>query len=190
MKIFFRVFLWGVLLSLTTACGSVSVLQEKTMCGSVEVAGTMDFITQTCAALSLLEQRDVEASNKVQIYIGKIEQGEHSGMWVLETPPRYEVGDATAFSSLTWYASTIVHDATHAELYTEYHLAHPGESVPESVYSGVDVERFCNAYQLEVLKRLGAPQNEIDYLTALDGTHCDLDHDDDCDYADYQLRDW
>ena len=111
-------------------------------------------------------------------------------MWAWEVPPRYEVGDKTAFYSVTWYASTIAHDATHSELYANYQAAHPGESVPETVYSGVEIERFCNGYQLEVLKRIGAPQNEIDYMATQDGTHCDVDHDGDCDWDDYQKRDW
>ncbi len=158
--------------------------------GDIEIVGTHEFITQTRAALALLEQKDGGAFRKIQTYIGIIEQGEHSGMWVWEQPPRYEVGDATAFYSLTWYASTIAHDATHSELYHQYALAHPGESVPAEVYASVEVERFCNAYQLEVLKRIDAPQDEIDYMSTLDGTHCDVDKDGDCDWADYQNRDW
>lgn len=192
MRKFFHVFIWVATLALSAACGgkSAPALQDNATCAEIQVVGSMDFITQTCSALALLEQKDNAAFHKVQTYVGIIEQGEHSGMWSWETPPRYEVGDATAFSSLTWYASTIAHDATHAELYIEYQLAHPGESVPEDVYSSVDIERFCNAYQREVLARLGAPQNEIDYVAALDGTHCDVDQDGDCDMTDYQQRNW
>jgi len=156
----------------------------------IEIRGDADFITQTVAALTLLEQKTPDAFQKIQSYVGIIEQGEHSGMWAWEVPPRYEVGDATAFFSVTWYASTIAHDATHSELYTQYELAHPGEPVPDNAYGGVEIERFCIGYQLEVAKRIGAPQSEIDYLSTLDGTHCDLDNDGDCDWDDYQKRDW
>jgi hypothetical protein len=163
---------------------------DPTTYGNISIAGTPEFISQTRAALALLEQKDGEAFQKIQTYIGIIWQGEHSGMWVWEVPPRYEVGDATAFYSVTWYASTIAHDATHSELYQQYALAHPGEVVPEQVYASVEVEQFCNGYQLEVLKRIGAPQSEIDYMSTLDGTHCDVDEDGDCDWVDYQNRDW
>jgi hypothetical protein len=189
----FHVCLWIVALALSAVgcAGPFSpALRNNVECSDIVIKGSLDFVTQTCSALALLEQRDVEAIHKVQTYVGIIEQGEHSGMWVWEIPPRYEVGDATAFSSLTWYASTIAHDATHSELYTQYQLAHPGELVPEDIYSSVDVERFCNAYQRQVLMRIGAPQSEIDYMATLDGTHCDLDHDGDCDLSDYQNRDW
>jgi hypothetical protein len=158
--------------------------------GRIEIRGEADFIIQTIAALTLLEQKAPDAFEKTQTYVGIIEQGDHSGMWAWEIPPRYEVGDVTAFFSVTWYASTIAHDATHSELYAQYQAAHPGEPVPEDAYGGVEVERFCIGYQLEVSKRIGAPQSEIDYLSSLDGTHCDLDNDGDCDWDDYENRDW
>jgi hypothetical protein len=163
---------------------------DPAMYGKIEIIGSEEFIAQTRAALALLDEKAPDAFWKIQTYIGIIEQGEHSGMWAWEDPPRYEVGRATAFYSLTWYASTIAHDATHSELYHQYKIAHPGEPVPEDVFGSVGVERFCNGYQLDVLIRIGAPQNEIDYMYTLDGKHCDLDHDGDCDWGDYQNRDW
>jgi len=158
--------------------------------GGIEIRGSAEFAAQTRAALTLLEEKAPEAFAKIQKYIGMIEQGEHSGIWAWEQPPRYEVGDATAFFSVTWYASTIAHDATHSELYTQYRAAHPGEPVPEGAYGGVEVERFCINYQTKVAKKIAAPQSELDYLASLDGTHCDLDNDGDCDWEDYQNRDW
>ena len=158
--------------------------------GVVRIEGSPEFITQTRAALSLLESNAPDAYQKTQTYVGLIQQGQHSGMWAWEDPPRYEVGDTTAFYSVTWYASTIAHDATHSELYHQYLYLHPGESVPDDAWGGVEIERFCNGYQLDVLKRIGAPQNEIDYMSTLDGTHCDVDKDGDCDWDDYNKRDW
>jgi hypothetical protein len=156
----------------------------------IEIRGNAEFVKQTRAALILLDQKAPAAFEKIQTYIGMIEQGEHSGMWAWENPPRYEVGNATAFFSVTWYASTIAHDATHSELYAQYQAAHPNQPVPEVAYGGVEIERFCIGYQLDVSKQIGAPQSEIDYLSTLDGTHCDLDHDGDCDWDDYQNRNW
>lgn len=176
--------------TLTSQAVSPVPSKSSSKYGGIVIRGNADFITQTVAALTLLEQKAPDAFQKIQTYVGIIEQGEHSGMWAWEVPPRYEVGDATAFFSVTWYASTIAHDATHSELYTQYELAHPGEPVPDNAYGGVEIERFCIGYQLEVAKRIGAPQSEIDYLASLDGTHCDLDNDGDCDWDDYQKRDW
>ena len=158
--------------------------------GGIKIKGNSEFVAQTRAALTLLEQKDPKAFQKIKTYVGIIEQGKHSGMWAWEQPPRYEVNDVTAFYSVSWYASTIAHDATHSELYAQYQAAHPGQPVPEDAYGGVPIERFCIGYQLEVAKRIGAPQSEIDYLSTLDGTHCDVDHDGDCDWNDYQNRNW
>jgi hypothetical protein len=199
MKSRFSILVWFVLAAcvgtVTPATSTPQILlpmppSPPSSYGGIEVRGGAEFITQTVAALTLLEQKAPDAFQKIQTYVGIIEQGEHSGMWAWETPPRYEVGDATAFYSVSWYASTIAHDATHSELFTQYQIAHPGEPVPQEAYGGVEIERFCIGYQLEVAKRIGAPQSEIDYLSSLDGTHCDLDKDGDCDWDDYQNRDW
>jgi hypothetical protein len=147
--------------------------------GSILITGSPEFRQQTLQALALLEAKAPDAYLKVQTYVGIIAEGQHSGMWAWEDPPRYEVGDPTAFYSVTWYASTIAHDATHSELY------HNGQE-----WEGVEVEKFCNGYQLTVLKEIGAPQNEIDYMATLDGTHCDVDGDGDCDWNDYLNRNW
>lgn len=156
----------------------------------IRIVGNADFIDQTRLALSLLKTKAPDAYQKVLSYVAIIEQGDRSGMWAAEELPRYEVGDETAFFSVTWYASTIAHDATHSELYHRYLAEHPGESVPGDVWTGIEVERFCNAYQLDVAKRIGGPANEVDYLAGLTGTHCDVDGDGDCDWDDYVLRDW
>ncbi len=185
-----RVYVWIAILAFSAACIPSIPLHDPTIYGNIKIIGSSKFVTQTHSALALLETKAPNAFIKAQTHIGVIEQGEHSSIWAWETPPRYEVGDATAFFSVTWYASTIAHDATHSELYAQYQAAHPGVPVPEDAYGGVEVERFCNAYQIEVLKHIGAPQSEIDYMYTLDGNHCDLDSDGDCDMNDYQNRDW
>ncbi|OGT27679.1 MAG: hypothetical protein A2Z17_03850 [Gammaproteobacteria bacterium RBG_16_66_13] len=157
---------------------------------SIAIRGSGEFVQQTEAALDLLERLAPDAHRKILTYVEVIEQGEHSGMWAFENPPRYEVGDATAFASLPWYASTIAHDATHSELYYNYLLAHSGQAVPQEAWAGVESERFCNAYQVDVLTLIGGSAGEIEYLAGLSGDHCDLDGDGDCDWHDYNARDW
>jgi hypothetical protein len=157
---------------------------------AVTIRGSDEFVRRTEEALGLLESQAPEAYEKILTYVEIVEQGEHSGMWAFETPPRYEVGDATAFASLPWYASTIAHDSTHSELYYNYLRAHPGEAVPQEAWAGVESERFCNSYQLGVLALVGGSAGEIDYLAGLSGDHCDLDDDGDCDWDDYNARDW
>lgn len=157
---------------------------------TLTVRGSDAFVRQTNAALELLQTKAPEAYAKILRYVGIIEQGQHSGMWAHENPPRYEVGDATAFASLPWYASTIAHDATHSELYYNYLAEHPGEPVPQEAWAGIESERFSITYQLDVLTRVGGSEFEIEYLAGLTGDHCDLDDDGDCDFDDYNARDW
>ncbi len=168
----------------------VPTTEEPTTYGGIKIEGNQAFIDQTRAALALLESLAPDAFLKTQKYVGLIQQGQHSGMWAWEEPPRYEVGDPTAFYSVTWYASTIAHDATHSELYHQYEAAHPGEPVPDDAWGGIEIERFCIGYQLNVAQRIGAPASELEYLASLDGTHCDVDGDNDCDWDDYYQRDW
>ncbi len=160
--------------------------------GPLVIRGDAEFIDRTREALALLEELAPDAFEKICTYVGLIDQGEHSAMWAYEDPPRYEVGGGTASYSTTWYASTIAHDATHSELYHEYVAAHPSHRhrVPTDVWAGVSAERFCLSYQLEVLKAIGGPPHEIEYLAKQTGTHCDVDGDGDCDWDDYENRDW
>ena len=156
----------------------------------VTITGSEAVVRQTEAALALLESNAPDAYQKILTFVGVIGQGEHSGMWAFENPPRYEVGEATALSTLTWYASTIAHDATHSQLYYEYLRSHPGEPIPQEAWADVESERFCIAYQLDVAARIGAPAGETEYLAGLTGDHCDVDLDGDCDWDDYFARDW
>jgi hypothetical protein len=173
-----------------TATGAAPSPASPSAVAEIVIRGDPAFVEQTQNALALLAERAPDAYDKVMRFVGEIEQGDRSGMWAYEDPPRYAVSLETAFTSLTWYASTIAHDATHSELYHEYLAAHPGGDVPDDVWTGFEAERFCNAYQLDVLTRIGGPPHEVDYLAGLSGTHCDVDGDLDCDWDDYQGRDW
>ena len=95
-------------------------------------------------------------------------------MWANEEPPRYEVDDMTSFYSIKWHAGAIAHEATHSELYHQYQAKH-GLPVPADIWSSIDAEKFCIEYQIEVMKKMKAPQADIDYLNTLDGTSCGID---------------
>ena len=157
--------------------------------GSITIVGDPTFIEWTQRALSLLESETPDAYEKIETYVGIIEQSDRSGMWVYEEPPRYEVSDVTAFFSLTWYASTIAHDATHSEFYHQYQESF-GSPVPDDIWTSVSAEQFCISFQLDVLIRIGGPPSEVEYLGTQTGDHCDIDGDGDCDWDDYYGRDW
>src|SRR4051812_31443245 len=70
----------------------------------IEVVGSARFSNQVFQALLLLETKAPEAYSIITNYVGRIQQGTHSGMWAYKTPPTYEMADPTAFYSLTWCA--------------------------------------------------------------------------------------
>ena len=156
---------------------------------SPEVIGNDKFKKQVTAALKLLRKKAPKVYKMVTTYVGRIEQGKHSGMWAYKEPPTYELADPTAFYSVTWCASTIAHDAYHSKLYHDHRKKH-GRSVPKEVWTGVEAEKKCIAVQLQTMKEIGAPEHEVEHLGKQTGTHYDVDKDGDFDWEDYNKRDW
>jgi hypothetical protein len=157
--------------------------------GPVAVEGNAQFIGRVGAALSLLEQKDPAAYRLVGQRVPRIIQGEHSGMWAYRDPPTLEIGPQTAGSTTTWLAGAIAHDAMHSRLYADWREAH-NSPVPDTQWTGVEAERKCCQYQLEVLKRIGAPQREIDWCARQDGTFPDVTGDGKLGWDDYRERNW
>lgn len=157
--------------------------------GRIAVEGDRHFVNRVGAALRILEQKDPEAYDLVERHVPRITQGQHSGMWAYENPPRLELGPATANSSVTWLSGAIAHDAMHAKLYAELGGAQQ-KPVPDEAWSGVVAERTCCRYQAQVLERIGGTQAEIDWCNGGDGTHGDVNGDGKLDWDDYRKRDW
>ena len=130
-----------------------------------EIIGSAQYSNRVHQALLLLESHDANAYAIVTNNIGRITEGEHSGMWAYQNPPTYEMSDVTAFHSLTWCAATIAHDSYHSKLYHDYKSAHAGESVPDEIWIGRTAEQQCMQHQIEVMKRIGATQRELDWAT-------------------------
>jgi len=127
-----------------------------------EIVGSVGFSNRVHQAILLLKERDLEAYAIVTNSVGRIQEGERSGMWAYKTPPTYEMSDRTAFYSPTWCAATVTHDSFHSKLYHDYQKAHRGE-VPDDLWTGTAAEQQCMKHQLEVMKRIGSTQQEIDY---------------------------
>jgi hypothetical protein len=134
-----------------------------------DVAGSERFKDQVHRAIVLLQQQDLVSYEVLTNNVGRIKEGEQSGMHAYSTPPVYEMSDVTAFYSVTWCAATIAHDSFHSKLYHDYQRGHPGP-VPDSVWVGRAAEQECMKYQLEVMGRIGASEWEISYAkTQADG---------------------
>lgn len=169
------------------ACAINRPLTEHTF--KIEIVGSSEFKQQVENALTLLRQNAPEEYEIVQRYVGKIEENERSGMFVDKDPPVYQMSLKTALHSITWCAGTIAHDAYHSKLYHDYKEKH-GNPVPYDEWAGFDAEKKCIEFQLTTLRKIKAPQNEIDYCISLDGTHTDINRDGKLDWTDYELRDW
>lgn len=136
----------------------------------IKIEGDALFISNTLKALYRLCECVSSDDACMQHYVGRIKQGERSGMAAYENPPTFYVGNKTAQASVSWYASAIAHDAYHSKLYHDYKDAYGGR-VPDLVWSGYDAEMRCLEYQIGILEKIGAPKAEIDYAKSLRGTN-------------------
>ncbi len=150
---------------------------------NLSIEGSRYFINQIENALALLKERSPEDLSVVQSHVGRIREHDHSGMNMFADVPTIELARPTYAASVTWCASVLVHESWHMKLFRE-HPANP------SHWSGTPAEKACNQTQLATLRRIGAPQHEIDHLAAQDGTHWDANGDGVYDWRDYEDRDW
>lgn len=155
----------------------------------ITIIGDEMFARQTRDALTLLQNHAADAYMRMKTHMSVIKQGERSGVWLNENPAVFEVGESTWSYSTTWYAGAIAHDATHAVLYQTYANLY-GEPVPFDIWGSQEAEMECIEFQIDVMERIAAPEEEMAMLMRLDGTHCDVDHNGVCDYEDYLARNW
>jgi hypothetical protein len=151
-----------------------------------EIVGSLRFSNQVYQALLLLQAKDTNAYAVVTNYVGRIQEGERSGMWAEKSPPTFALSSTTAFYSLTWCAATIAHDSFHSKLYHE-HRKISGRKVPAEVWTGRAAERQCMAHQLLVMERIGASQRELDHARQQADGHYVKDNE---SWQDYQKRKW
>jgi len=136
----------------------------------IEVIGNARYIQQVRRSLMRLKKKDPASFKLILKYIGRIEWSERSGMAPWQSPPTFYLADLTAFPSVTWCASCILHDAHHSKLYLDY-LRRNKKTPGRRIYSGRLVELFCIRKQLISAKRIGASASEIAHLKRLDGKH-------------------
>lgn len=155
---------------------------------AIPIEGSSKYRTQVQACLKLLSTKAPDDYRFIQGYVGVIAQHDKSGMLAWEEPPRYQMSDVTAFHSLSWCAGTIAHDAYHSYLYKK-HSPKNGKP-PYDKWAGTSAEQEAIAFQIRVMKKIGASRHEIEYLESLDGTHGDTNSDGKLDSEDYKLRNW
>lgn len=155
----------------------------------IQIRGSQKFVNQIKAALGLLRKASPESYVVVRVYVGRIEESRRSCMAATEDPPTAYFNEHSAFSSLTWCAGSIAHEAYHSKLYHEYRQEH-GEPVPSNAWVGQLREQQCNVFQLQVLRDVKAPEHEIRHTQSQNGLHYDVDGDGDFTWRDSLLQDW
>lgn len=137
---------------------------------TILIVGDENCKSHTNEALKLLEEKAPIHALIVKKYIGIIEcvdQG--SGMVAQETPPRFKVGLPTLNSGSIWYAGAIVHDSCHSKLYYDAIAEHG--NVYSDGWTGKEAESKCISAQSDVLEKIGANQETLDYLKSVIDTN-------------------
>lgn len=136
-----------------------------------------EFVRKIREACVLLRDRAGARYTTLYNNVIKIRAFNRSGADVSRS--NIDIARATFNASLTWLASVLIHESYHIVQYKA-----------GRTYSGTAAEQECNAIQLEVLRLIGAPQNEITYMLSQTGNHFDLNGDGVYDRRDYELRNY
>ena len=145
----------------------------------IVIIGDDKFIEKTKTALSLIEKKAPSYYTVVTNCLSFIRRGNRSGIFPSASPPTVIFGLKTSRSSLTWYASAIVHEAYHRKLYTDY-LKTFGAPVPANIYSEREGENSCLSAQEDFLKTINASEKKIKHLQKMRNV----------DYSSSEERDW
>jgi hypothetical protein len=154
-----------------------------------KVTGSAQLRAQVEAALEVLKNKTPEVYALIQEHVAIIAEGKTSGMWAYRNPPTFEITSTSAAYSITWCAGIIAHDAYHSKLYHDY-LRSKGPPVPDEIWTGAEAEKLCIQFQLSVLRKIGAPDHEIEYCRTLNGEHFDVNKSGKNDWDNYFKRNW
>lgn len=120
----------------------------------IKILGSKKFTNQTIKALELIEKESKLDFNKITKYLKSIKQSNISGIDLKKS--QYNVSNKTAFKSIEWYASTIIHDTHHYYLYKIKRLLWIPKNYEEH-------ERLCMKEQIRFLKKINAHNSMIKY---------------------------
>jgi len=168
---------------------NISASNNEIEIDGILIVGTQKFRDRISEALDLIKTSSPNSYRYIINYIGKIEQSLFSGMAAYEDPPTFRMGNKITFSSLTWCAGSIVHDAYHSFLYHDY-IEKNGMPVPYNAWGGFESEKKSNNEQLRFLIATNGPAHEIEHLKKSDGKHGDINKDGKITKEDGWLRNW
>ena len=135
------------------------------------------FTEKIYQALDLLKTQAPWAYGNLIGTVGRIRAAQRSGTNINVVPLTIDIASPTFNASLTWLASVLAHESVHAVQFLN-----------KQTYTGLESEKEGNAYQLMVLRHVGAPQSEIEYMLTQKGDHFDLNKDGKYDWDDFNRR--
>ncbi len=148
----------------------------------LDIQGSEDFKSQITHALKLIWMADRDTFLFIKRNVSVIRNDNKTGFYMEDGKTVVALSSEQAFRSLTWCAGEIAHQAWHAWYALNYKKKvrkappPPGQadtSVPEANpakldYKGLDsilwIEAKAFEFQLDVLRKVGAPRSETDLL--------------------------
>lgn len=127
-----------------------SAFKEQRFVDDLAIYGSREFCDHVAAALELLRERAPAAFAQVKRYIDAVVMSRHSGVDAKKRPAMKW--------SVEYLASGLAHESHHCHLHWSYRASHPGEKVPEAIYSREEAERSCLEYQIAVFLELGGSE--------------------------------
>jgi hypothetical protein len=166
---------------------------------SLEIKGSQVFRARVTAALKLIWEADRETFVFLRNNLSVIRNGNSTGFYSEEGRPAAVLSSAHAFRSETWCAGIIAHQAWHASYEKNFKKKKPSGPPPPPGSDAkpafrinmrnhdyrdmgmlLEMEDRASRYQLEVLRKVGAPRSETDevfrraprdFSTAHDGAY-------------------
>ncbi len=122
------------------------------------IIGPKEFIKQTTKALELIKKKSKRDFTKITNYLKSIKYSKSSGMDLEKS--QFNVGKKSAFQSIEWYASIIIHDTHHYFLHNVKGFLWKKENYEKH-------EKLCLKEQIRFLKKIKAQRNMLDYLNSV-----------------------
>ena len=97
-------------------------IQSNGLFLGVHIVGDDAFRLQIARAIMLLKLSDPDGFMTVTSNIGSVKHDVKSGVWYAMNPPVLSLSSTSAFYSMTWCASLIVHEAHHVVMERSHSL--------------------------------------------------------------------
>ena len=172
--------------------------QEEAPLLTLDIQGSPEFKSQVTHALKLIWMADRDTFLSIKNSLYAIRNENKTDFYMDNGRPVAAISNDNAFKSLTWCAGIIAHQAWHASYAMSRKKKNsvppplPGEKYERKFdanpmrvdYKGLDaileMENQASVFQLDVLKKVGAPRSEAglvqhraprDFTTAHDGNY-------------------